>query len=1558
MTTLQELAKMGKEMGLSGADLVSFINQQQAAAREERAARREEEKRAKEEEDAKKEMEIKQEEMKLRREKEEKDRQERLEKEEKDRQERLEKEEKDRQERIEKEEKDRQERIEREAKKRESEEQERLARVEMEKAKIAADEKIAQEKIISEEKVRLAEVERLTTERSTPRDIPKSPKLPAFRHGVDDLDAYIERFERFATTHKWEKTSWASSLSALLTGKALEVYSRLSVAEASNFDQLKQALLARYELTAEGFRKKLRESVPEEMESPMQYITRLQSYLTRWVELSKTDKTYDGLVEAVLMEQFIASCNVELATFLRERDCKKLTDLAQASENFLHAHGKQMKDYSKKSNSRKEVPRPAVKPYCVLCKRFGHDIRDCRNKNDRDRGKGQRCFYCEQSGHGFATCRKLKEDRQRGTLKVAAAIDKREKSKTEDRVCYICGEGGHIAWGCPKRNQPSQNNREEQGSAALVPRCMEGRDSKAICDCMGKNKVKLACGREIDIAQTGCSAVSREKMPVCQGKVNGMEVEMLRDSGCSCVVVKKALVKADQYTGEQRRMIRIDNSIMRADVAKIEIDTPYYSGIVEALCLDDALYGLIVGNVKGVRAVDDPDMTWGKTENDEAAAVETRQQAKKEKGLRALKVPGAKDEMVNAQVLSKLQKEDSSLQKFWEKKEKKRSGKGEYWFEVKNQLLYRYFQSPEYNHGEVVKQLMVPEKLREQVMNLAHDAMMGGHMAVKRTYERVSTNFYWPGIVGDITRYCRSCDICQRTTPKGKVSKAPLGKIPVIDEPFKRGSCDIIGPINPASERGHRYIFTYVDHALRYPEAICLKSITTEAVAEAMVEIFSRIGVPEEILSDMGTQFMSDVMKEVSRLLSIKQITTTPYHPMCNGLCERFNGTLKTMLKRLCAEQPKQWDRYVNPLLFAYREVPQESTGFAPFELMYGRTIRGPMHILRELWTKEQQEPEVKSSYQYVVDLRDRIETTLEIARQGLEKAHSRSKHYYDKRTRPRKLRVGERVLILLPTDGNKLLMQWKGPYTVKEKLGQNDYRIEVQGKTKTYHINLLKQYMERDEKTAVGVISNREEEDKEDKIQFPVLERKEDSTNVAIGDQLEGEQKQQVMNMLKNYDDVFSDMPGSTNLVEHCIEVVNDNPVRSKPYPIPYALRETLRKEVQQMVDLGIVRASSSPYSSPVVMVGKKDGTHRVTIDYRKLNKITVFDSEPTVKPEDIFAKIQSAKFYSKFDMTKGYWQIPMKKEDIPKTSFVTPDGCWEFLKMPFGAVNSAATYIKMMRKLTEGMKNIDHYIDDCLIYTDTWEEHLQVLEDFLSRVRAAGLTIKPSKSAVGCEKIDFLGHEVGDQVITLQEENVEKIVRAERPKTKKQVKSFLGLTGYYRNFIPNYTAIAVPLIDLTRKKAPNQVEWSEPQEKAFQELKRRLIAKPILRLPDVKEPFVLRTDASNEAIGAVLLQEHEEGIFPVGYASRRLLPREQNYSVMEKECLAIVWAVHRFQIYLYGRQFTLQTDHQPLTYMSQKKFVNDRIMRWAMALQAYRIRVEAIKGSHNIGADYLSRI
>ena len=333
---------------------------------------------------------------------------------------------------------------------------------------------------------------------------------------------------------------------------------------------------------------------------------------------------------------------------------------------------------------------------------------------------------------------------------------------------------------------------------------------------------------------------------------------------------------------------------------------------MEAQCLPDAVYDLIISNVPGARAADDPDPSW-QDYVQEACAVTTRSQAKKAGEHIPLKVPSTNESpVVDREKLNQMQRDDESLQNYWGKGDIVVRGQAETSFKVKGGGLYSVYTHPYVNGGKPLRQGMVPVQLRNRIMELAHRSIMGGHMGIQKTTDKIQSASYWPGIQRDVTRYFKSCDVCQKTVNKGSVPNVPLKKMPLIDKPFKRVAIDLVGPIGPQSEDGHKYILTLVDFATRYPEAVP-QNIDTKTVAEALVDIFSRLGVPEEILSDLGTQFVSDCMKEVTRLLSIKQFTTTPYHPMCNGLTEKFNATMKSMLKRLCSEQPRQWHRYINP---------------------------------------------------------------------------------------------------------------------------------------------------------------------------------------------------------------------------------------------------------------------------------------------------------------------------------------------------------------------------------------------------------------------------------------------------------------------------------------------------------------------------------------------------------------------------------------------------------------------------------------------------------------------
>ena len=228
-------------------------------------------------------------------------------------------------------------------------------------------------------------------------------------------------------------------------------------------------------------------------------------------------------------------------------------------------------------------------------------------------------------------------------------------------------------------------------------------------------------------------------------------------------------------------------------------------------------------------------------------------------------------------------------------------------FYKKNALHVLYRKHQETKTGRSSNHLVVPKGLRQYVMSVNHESAFSGHLGAKKTEVRILSNLFWPGLCKDVTRFCRSCDVCQRTVKKGNVKKEPLGSIPLIDMPFNRVVVDIVGLIAPPSEAGHQYILTLVDYAIRYPAAVPLKKITTEAVTEALLDIYSRVGIPEGVLTDQGRFIMSECMQEVSRLLSIKGLTSMPYHPICNGLVERWIKTLETMLKRLCQDQPKQW---------------------------------------------------------------------------------------------------------------------------------------------------------------------------------------------------------------------------------------------------------------------------------------------------------------------------------------------------------------------------------------------------------------------------------------------------------------------------------------------------------------------------------------------------------------------------------------------------------------------------------------------------------------------------
>ncbi|GFO29991.1 hypothetical protein PoB_005649600 [Plakobranchus ocellatus] len=536
--------------------------------------------------------------------------------------------------------------------------------------------------------------------------------------------------------------------------------------------------MKRYDLTEDGYRRKFRTCKPAEGETPDMFIVRIVTYLDRWIELSKTDKSYEKLKDLIVREQFMDACPEDLATSLREKDLPTLERVAKEADLFLKARNRKLCDQPRKmfhDNARPQMD--SVRPL----------------EPEKKFDGGQRA----------------------GKAKTSVA---------DQRSCFKCKKTGHIARYCTAVDSTTKKAgagvvlKSTKVNTAKVKKPAEGPTMEMTDDLQSEvegGMLKLVSGKSV-LVMTNCAALrDPEKtknlgLPVLKGKIGGREVDVICDTGCEGVVVRKQLVDASQLTDGH---VGVD----REQLIKLQQEDPRIFALVDA----------------------------GRTVRRGGKIVS---------------------------------------------------------FEKARGIVYRRYQ----DLGRIVdvKQVVLPKPLREYGMSVAHDSITGAHLGIRRTKDEVLSNFYWPGVDGDVTRYCRSCDVCQRAVKKVTVSRVPLEKVPLIDTPLKRVAIDLVGPINPPSEAGHRFILALVDYATRFAEAVSLRKIYTESVAEALVDIYSRLGVPEEVLSDQRTQFISDYMKEVCRLLGIKQKTTSPYHPMCNGLVERFNATLKTYLRRLCSEQP------------------------------------------------------------------------------------------------------------------------------------------------------------------------------------------------------------------------------------------------------------------------------------------------------------------------------------------------------------------------------------------------------------------------------------------------------------------------------------------------------------------------------------------------------------------------------------------------------------------------------------------------------------------------------
>ena len=1182
----------------------------------------------------------------------------------------------------------------------------------------------------------------------------KEPKMPVYQHG-EDIENYLLRFERMARTWQWPKEEWAYRLIPLLTGKALEAYTAMDEDRSNCYPDLREALLVKFDISPETYRQRFRATSTPPGETPTETYHRLRGLYRRWVRPERKNK--DQLGETIILEQLLQVFPPDIRMWVREHEPEDGLTAAKLALKFLNAR-------------RGATSRPTRGD---TRENIGH-----RDNFEGNRGvnvKGQTaysaiktlvCYHCQQQGHKASVC-PLKKPKVTGLCYVPRKSDQSDHQDKEGEsrsvpvkingkpVTALLDSGSSMSF-IRKRYVPCTIDYSQQTEVL----CVHG-------DCKPEPQVELIV--EVD----------GQKYLMTVGVVENLPVEMLlgRDLPVLYDLLSKgnSLARANEPLSEPK--MHVSCFVMTRSQAK----TKALSGLQP---LPDLCGSLCKAGTKGPR--------------------KTRRQRRLEKHAGTpvtCEMPESDLSDLKWEVpenVAVLQQSDPVLRSVFTKvlnSANHTAQVGGAMYVLHNDILYE---------GEEPgsRRLVVPGKCRSLVLHLAHTIPWAGHLAHYKTYLRLASRFFWPSMYTDVQTYCKTCPECQKTSAVRKSDRAPLQAMPVITTPFKRIAMDIVGPLEKSSA-GYQYILVVCDYATRFPEAFPLRSVTTPKLISALVQLFSRVGIPEEILTDQGTNFTSNLMKRLHKELGITAIRTSPYHPETDGLVERFNQTLKRMLRKFVSDTGKDWDKWLPFLLFAYREVPQASTGFSPFELLYGWPVQGPLDLLKQNWEEKvtDKADEGKGVVQYVLQMRDRLEQYREEARHKLLEAQRTQKLWYDQKARKREFKPGQKVLLLLPSSSSKLLTKWQGPFEVLRKMGPTTYEIlhlEKGKKKQTYHVNLLKAWEERCSPPSITSLLARrvtEEDDSEG-----VVEAWKQPGNVDLS-HLDGKKPVELQVVFNTCPQLFTQKPGHTDVLQHVIRVRPDHtPVRQACYRVPERLVEALKEEIHLMLKLGVIEPSESECSSPIVIVPKKDGSLRICIDFRKLNAISFFDAYPMPRIEDLLERIGRANYITTLDLCKGYWQVPLESRSRPLTAFRTPLGLFQFTVMPFGLHGAPATFQRLMDRVLRGCEDCSTaYLDDVVVFSMTWEEHLEHIRRVLGAINAAGLTLNLQKCEWAKQETRYLGYLLGRGEVRPQVDKVEAIRNSPRPRTKTQVRSFLGLVGWYRRFIPQFATLATPLTNLT---------------------------------------------------------------------------------------------------------------------------------------------------------------
>nr|XP_055071458.1 uncharacterized protein LOC129451930 [Misgurnus anguillicaudatus] len=1240
-------------------------------------------------------------------------------------------------------------------------------------------------------------------------------------------------------------------LQTVITGKAQEAYAALPMEDRRDYDKVKVTILKAYELVPEAYRQRFRNWRKGERQTHSEVVRELVSHFDRWCTASDVDN-FESLRDLIILEQFKNIVPDYIATYINEKKPNDAVEAAVLADDYILTHKTAYRDdrsvrhYSNFAENR--VASRKFEP--TFSSKFE---RNGRGKPDRDLV----CNYCFNNGHWKNKC------------PVLAAKLKSSQKKSHANVSPVL-----------MTETTKVNNLQSDASM----------DENTVCHLKTENHFAPF------ITQGFVSLTkSEEKVPV----------KILRDTGSSESFILQSVLPFSEVSSEGRDVLikGIGLNTLSVPLHRVNLTSELVCGEVTlgvrpSLPVDGVMV-ILGNNLAGGRVwreVIPPPVVVPTplTEKSDAlkqkfpevftSCVVTRSKSREafceEKvskyalsGLSTLS-PISNRELITAQ------QNDPGLQKLFEdviSSEEVRSAVSGYF--VQDELLLRkYVPCKKGLIGEAIIQVVVPKPFREMVMKVAHGEV-AGHLGVKKTYDRVLRQFYWPCLKKDISAFIKTCHTCQLTgKPNQSLKPVPLSPIVVTSKPFEHLIIDCVGPL-PTSKSGNVYLLTVMCQATRYPAAYPIRKITTKAVVKALTQFISVFGIPKIIQSDKGSNFTSRMFDEILRVLKVRHNQSSAYHPQSQGALERFHQTLKALLRSYCVELNRDWEEGLPWLLLTAREVQQESLGFSPNDLVFGHSVRGPLSVLRE-GLCEDDPPQ--NLLEYVNGFRRRLFLAGLSAQKNLVGAQSTMKKYYDKHVESRVFAPGDKVLVLLPSSGSPFCARFTGPYKVLRKMTDQNYQIETPDRRKAkqcFHVNLLKPYHSRHSEsqpvspvvtvssTSLDHVQSLFVEGGEDVmvpgdcVLLPRLKNSETLQNLdALFLHLSDIQRSELTKLVFDFPSLFADVPTRTHLIQHDVDVGDARPIRQRFYRVPMSKRKVLESEVQYMLENEIAVPSCSSWASPCLLVKKPDSTYRFCTDYRKLNAITKPDAFPLPRMEDCVDQVGTAHFVSKLDLLKGYWQVPLTPRAQEITSFITPSGLYSYSVMSFGLRNAPATFQRLMNRVVFGLEGCAVYLDDVIVFSDTWEQHLVRLRALLTRLAEAHLTVNLAKCEFAKATVRYLGKEVGQGEVRPIQAKIVAIQNFPPPSNKKELMRFLGMVGYYRGFCPNFSTVVAPLTDLLKNSI--KFVWSVNCQKAFDNVKLLLTTAPVLAAPRLDEPFKIQVDASQVGAGAVLLQTGETGL------------------------------------------------------------------------------------------------